>query len=85
MEFKKINCDKIGLNKKEQKELQDVISILENIIIFMDRKATKELTICRESVKNTNISVDKICDTQNMLELILFAKDIYTKTEGEEE
>ena len=31
MEFKKINCDKIGLSKKEQKELQDVINILENI------------------------------------------------------
>lgn len=84
MEFQKINCDKIKLTKKEQNELQDVISILEDILIFMDRKESKELTICRETVKNTNVSADKICDTQDTLELLLVAKNVYTMTETEE-
>ena len=75
----KFLMQEIELTEKELKELQNVISMLENIIIFMERKGTKELVIDRETIKGTIFSIDKICNTQSMLQTILFAKTIYTE------
>lgn len=69
----------IKLTEKELKELQNVVSILENIIIFMERKGTKELVIDRETIKGTIFPIDKICSTQSILQTILFAKTVYTE------
>ena len=74
----KFLMQEIKLTEKELKELQNVISMLENIIIFMERKGTKELVIDRETIKGTNFSIDKICNTQSILQTILFAKTVYT-------
>ena len=74
----KFLMQEIKLTEKELKELQNVISMLENIIIFMERKGTKELVIDRETIKGTIFSIDKICNTQSMLQTILFAKTIHT-------
>lgn len=69
----------IKLTEKELKELQNVISILENIIIFMERKGTKELVIDRKTIKGTIFSIDKICSIQSILQTILFSKTVYTE------
>ena len=74
----KFLIQEIKLTEKELKELQNVISMLENIIIFMERKGTKELVIDRETIKGTIFSIDKICNTQSILQTILFAKTVYT-------
>ena len=74
----KFLMQEIKLTEKELKELQNVISMLENIIIFMERKGTKELVIDRETIKGTIFSFDKICNTQSILQTILFAKTVYT-------
>ena len=74
----KFLMQEIKLTEKELKELQNVISMLENIIIFMEKKGTKELVIDRETVKGTSISIDKICNIQSILQTILFAKTVYT-------
>ena len=74
----KFLMQEIKLTEKELKELQNVISMLENIIIFMERKGTKELVIDRETIKGTVFSIDKICNTQSILQTILFAKTVYT-------
>ena len=60
----KFLMQEIKLTEKELKELQNVISMLENIIIFMEKKGTKELVIDRETIKGTIFSIDKICNTQ---------------------
>ena len=54
----KFLMQEIKLTEKELKELQNVISMLENIIIFMERKETKELVIDRETIKGTIFSTD---------------------------
>ena len=74
----KFLMQEIKLTEKELKELQNVISMLENIIIFMERKETKELVIDRETIKGTIFSIDKICNTQSILQTILLAKTVYT-------
>ena len=74
----KFLMQEIKLTEKELKELQNVISMLENIIIFMEKKGTKELVIDRETIKWTIFSIDKICNTQSILQTILFAKTVYT-------
>ena len=74
----KFLMQEIKLTEKELKELQNVISMLENIIIFMERKGTKELVIDRETIKGTIFSIDKICNIQSILQTILFAKTVYT-------
>lgn len=74
----KFLMQEIKLTEKELKELQNVISMLENIIIFMEKKGTKELVINRETIKGTIFSIDKICNTQSILQTILFAKTVYT-------
>ena len=74
----KFLIQEIRLTEKELKELQNVISMLENIIIFMEKKGTKELVIDRETIKGTIFSIDKICNTQSILQTILFAKTVYT-------
>ena len=74
----KFLMQEIKLTEKELKELQNVISMLENIIIFMERRGTKELVIDRETIKGTIFSIDKICNTQSILQTILFAKTVYT-------
>ena len=74
----KFLMQEIKLTEKELKELQNVISMLENIIIFMEKKGTKELVIDRETIKGTIFSIDKICNTQSVLQTILFAKTVYT-------
>ena len=74
----KFLMQEIKLTEKELKELQNVISMLENIIIFMERKGTKELVIDRETIKGTIFSIDKICNTQSILQTILFANTFYT-------
>ena len=74
----KFLMQEIKLTEKELKELQNVISMLENIIIFMERKGTKELVIDRKTIKGTVFSIDKICNTQSILQTILFAKTVYT-------
>ena len=74
----KFLMQEIKLTEKELKELQNVISMLENIIIFMEKKGTKELVIDRETIKGTVFSIDKICNTQSILQTILFAKTVYT-------
>ena len=74
----KFLMQEIKLTEKELKELQNVISMLENIIIFMEKKGTKELVIDRETIKGTIFSIDKICNTQSILQTILFAKTVYT-------
>lgn len=75
----KFLMQEIKLTEKELKELQNVISILENIIIFMERKKTKELVIDRETIKGTIFSIDKICNTQSILQTILFSNTVYTE------
>lgn len=74
----KFLMQEIKLTEKELKELQNVISMLENIIIFMERRGTKELVIDRETIKGTIFSIDKICNIQSILQTILFAKTVYT-------
>ena len=74
----KFLMQEIKLTEKELKELQNVNSMLENIIIFMEKKGTKELVIDRETIKGTIFSIDKICNTQSILQTILFAKTVYT-------
>ena len=74
----KFLMQEIKLTEKELKELQNVISMLENIIIFMEKKGTKELVIDRETIKGTIFPIDKICNTQSILQTILFAKTVYT-------